>query len=64
MVGSCLAERPRLSRGRIAEGERLGRRAVELGSRAGDRNVEFVRLSRWVIAFADDGIGLAEIDLE
>ena len=51
-------------RGSKDEGDRLGRRALELGRRAGDRNVEFVRLSRWVIAFADDGIGLAEVDLD
>ena len=50
--------------GRVAEGERLRRRAVELGRRAGDRNVDFARLSHWVIALADDGIRLAEIDLE
>jgi hypothetical protein len=50
--------------GRVAEGERLRRRAVELGRMAGDRNVEFARLSHWVIPLADDGIRLAELDLE
>jgi hypothetical protein len=50
--------------GHFAEGERLRRRAVELGRRAGDRNVEFARLSHWVIPLADDGIRLAELDLE